>query len=113
VGITLETHTIPIYEGQKTIGDILGLMDRWGFELRLLQPQDSFDGVAVEYNAYFTRRLHCLPEPVDLSLRKLRLAEEVWGLRRSGLGQQLLEGVLGSATPSVAVGAGLSITVSG
>jgi len=113
VGITLETHTIPIYEGQKTIGDILSLMDRWGFELRQLQLQDSFDGVAVEYNAFFTRRLHRLPEPVDLSLRKLRLAEEVWGLRRSGFGQQLLEGVLGLAKPSVAADAGLSVTVSG
>ena len=113
VAITLETHTIPIYEGQKTMGDILGLLDRWGFELRLLQPQDSFDGVAVEFNAFFTKRLHCLPEPVERSLRKLRLAEEVWGLRKSEVGQKLLESILGPAKPSVAAGPGLAITVSG
>lgn len=112
VAITLETHTIPIYEGQKTIGDILGLMDRWGFELRRLQPQDSFDGVAVEYNAFFTRRVHCLPEPIEGALRKLRLAEEVWNLHRSDMGRRLVESVIGPVTPSVVTRTAHPITVS-
>ncbi|MDE2199070.1 MAG: FkbM family methyltransferase [Rhodospirillales bacterium] len=89
LAIELETHLYPIYQGQALLGDIVAYLDRFGFSLRKLEPQMSFDADAVEYNAYFTKRPDQLPHPAGRARTKLATVERVWQVTTSPAGGQL------------------------
>jgi FkbM family methyltransferase len=78
VGIELETHFYRIYQNQALIGDLISYLQPFGFFLRKLEPQTSFDRDLVEANAYFTKcRKLITNSGQDM---KLQLVEHVWGL---------------------------------
>lgn len=56
LAIELETQFYPIYKNQKLIGDIVALLEKFGFALNEIRPQRNFDRELVEVNAWFTRR---------------------------------------------------------
>lgn len=56
LAIELETHFVPIYRGQKLIGDIVNMLGDFGFALRQVRQVPNFDGDAVEFDAWFTKR---------------------------------------------------------
>lgn len=89
LGIELEAHFYPIYEGQALIGDIVTFLDGFGFSLRALRQQDNFDGDAVEFNAFFTRRTSTLASDDRIARGKLDLIDRVWGLAVSTSGHAL------------------------
>lgn len=73
VAIELEAHFYPLYKGQKLIGDIVTLLDGYGFALRRIVPQgyDRFNHELAEMNAFFTtRRKDVTP--------KVAFVEQVW-----------------------------------
>ena len=55
LGIELETHVYPIYQGQKLFGDLVDFLRDFGFVLRQTTPVPSFDGDVVELDAWFTK----------------------------------------------------------
>ena len=55
LGIELETHVYPVYQDQKLLGDLIALLEPYGFVLRRLSPVPSFDGDVVELDAWFTQ----------------------------------------------------------
>jgi FkbM family methyltransferase len=66
LAIELETHLTPLYRGQKLTGDIIHLLEDFGFVLRELRKVPNFDGDAIEFDAVFTKRsdiVLALPEP--------------------------------------------------
>jgi len=79
-GIELEAHYYPIYEGERLFGEIIGLLNGFGFRLRRATPQNSFDGDLVEVNAVFTRS----PQLIESEQGRLKLAlvDRVLGLDR-------------------------------
>ena len=56
VGIELESHFVPIYQGQPPFGELLAWLDGKGFELRRVEKQGPFEGAMIEINAWFSRR---------------------------------------------------------
>ncbi|MES0137489.1 FkbM family methyltransferase [Mesorhizobium sp. M0016] len=56
LAIELETHVVPIYKGQKLLGDIIDMLGLFGFSLRDIEQIPHFDGDAVEFDALFTKR---------------------------------------------------------
>ena len=94
LGIEVETHTYPIYHGQALLADIISYLDLYGFSLRRIVPQMNFDGDAVEFDAYFTKRLDQLPGPRERALRKLDVIDEVWNLTRPDHGARLAANAL-------------------
>jgi FkbM family methyltransferase len=89
LGIELETHMYPIYEGQGVFGDIVAYLDRFGFGLRRMDPHFTFDAEAVEFDVFFTKRLDRLPAPAERALRKLAVIDQVWKLGRSEDGARM------------------------
>jgi FkbM family methyltransferase len=81
LGIELEAHFYPIYQGQKLIGDIVDLLARHRFVLREIRPVPHFDGDVVEVDAFFTRRRDDVSRFSSARQKKLALLTEVWGLR--------------------------------
>lgn len=88
-GIELEAHYYPIYEGQRLLGEIIGLLEGFGFRLRRATPQNNFDGDLVEVNAVFTRS----PQLIESGQGRLKLAlvDRVLGLERHDDGRILVD----------------------
>lgn len=77
LGIEAQVHVYPLYRRQKLLGDVMDLLDGYGFALRRLQPH-AMAGTAHELvaaTAYLTRRKVEGP-----ALGKVALIEEVWGV---------------------------------
>ncbi len=88
-GIELEAHYYPVYEGERLFGEIIELLDGFGFRLRQATPQHSFDGDLVEVNAVFTRSPHRIAS--DEGRLKLALVDRVLHLDRHGHGSILAD----------------------
>ena len=80
LAIELEAQLYPLYVGQKLLGDLVALLDTFGFVLRRLDPVDHFEGDAVEFNAFFTRRRQLIAALSQTQQRKLALVAEAWAL---------------------------------
>ncbi len=93
LAIELETHLYPIYKDQKLLGDIVAMLDQHGFSVRTLREQRNFDGDAVEFNAFFTRRSDRLPSSKAQAERKLQFIENVWHLDTPNHGAALAQSV--------------------
>ncbi|ESY78855.1 hypothetical protein X739_31130 [Mesorhizobium sp. LNHC220B00] len=80
MAIELETHVVPIYKGQKLLGDLIDILMYFGFTLRQINKIPNFDGDAVEFDALFTKsrgRAIALSEPAK---RKFASISDVLGL---------------------------------
>jgi FkbM family methyltransferase len=55
IGIELETHTKPMYEGEKLLSDLIGLLTEQGFILRDLRPTFPLEYDLFEFDAFFSR----------------------------------------------------------
>jgi FkbM family methyltransferase len=88
-GIELEAHYYPLYEGERLFGEIIELLDGFGFRLRQATPQNSFDGDLVEVNAVFTRSPHRIAS--EEGRLKLALVDRVLQLDRHGHGSILAD----------------------
>lgn len=80
LGIELETHLYPIYKEQKLLHDLVGLLARFGFVLRRLQPVPNFDGDVVELDAWFTKDIEKWRRLDSLQREKFTLICETWDL---------------------------------
>jgi len=80
LAIELETHVVPIYRGQKLIGDIVDILGDFGFALRQLNQVPHFDGDAVEFDALFTKRRDKVAALSDLARRKFAIVSQVLGV---------------------------------
>ncbi|MDF3156688.1 FkbM family methyltransferase [Mesorhizobium sp. XAP10] len=80
LAIELETHVVPIYRGQKLIGDIVDILGDFGFALRQLNQVPHFDGDAVEFDALFTKRRDKVATLSDLEKRKFAVIIQVLGI---------------------------------
>jgi FkbM family methyltransferase len=80
LGVQLEAHLYPIYEGQKLLQDLVELLGRHGLVLRQMTPVDHFDGDLVEVDAWFTCDLERLKTLSEVELQKLGIIESVWAL---------------------------------
>lgn len=88
-GIELEAHYYPIYEGKRLFGDIIELLDGFGFRLRRATPQNSVDGDLIEVNAVFTRSPHLIES--EQGRLKLALVDRVLRLDRHDDGHILAD----------------------
>ncbi|CAO4138552.1 FkbM family methyltransferase [Methylorubrum aminovorans] len=82
VGIELEAHFYPLYEGQKLIGDLVTYLDQYGLALRAIREQ-SYIGFAkecVEFNAFFTRRDSAGLDEIQDGHDKRNVCSKIWGL---------------------------------
>ncbi|MBZ9848227.1 FkbM family methyltransferase [Mesorhizobium sp. CA14] len=77
LAIELETHIVPIYRGQKLVGDLVALLWDWGFSLRQIKQVPNFDGDAIEFDALFSKRRDKLGSLSKLAERKLAIIHEV------------------------------------
>lgn len=80
LGIEIETHLYPIYQGQKLLGDMVAFLADFGFVLRGLRPVPSFDGDVVEANAWFTPDIGRWRGLGPAEQAKFSLICETWGL---------------------------------
>ena len=80
LGIELETHIYPIYEGQKLLHDLVTYLEQFGFVLRKLSQVPSFDGDVVECDAFFTKNISAWRLLDESRKRKLQLFCEVCDL---------------------------------
>ncbi len=80
LAIELETHFVPIYRGQKLIGDIVDMLGDFGFALRQVRQVPNFDGDAVEFDALFTKRRDRVTALSERARRKFHLITEVLGI---------------------------------
>jgi FkbM family methyltransferase len=55
IGIELETHSKPIYDGQKLFGELVTFLTERGFILRDLRPTLPFEYDLFEFDAFFSR----------------------------------------------------------
>lgn len=95
LAIELEAQFYPVYKNQKLIGDITTFLDGFGFSLRKASPQPAFDGDAVEFNAYYTKRLNSMPAHAPSAEHKLSVVEKMWGLSVSDAGHYMAAALLG------------------
>jgi len=77
LAIEVQAHVYPIYRKQKLIGDIIDLLDGYGFALRRLIPHPvaSTSHEIVATTAYLTRR-----KVEGAALGKVAFIEETWGV---------------------------------
>jgi FkbM family methyltransferase len=80
LGIELECHFYPVYRGQKLIGEIASFLDDFGFVLRDLRNVPNFDGDAIEFDAFFTKRREEVLSLSHPARTKFALLTEVWQL---------------------------------
>jgi FkbM family methyltransferase len=81
IGIELEAHLYPLYENQKLLHDLIGLLQDFGLVLRKIAPVPHFDGDIVEVDAYFTRPRPSIQKLPDNERWKFDLLTGVWGLQ--------------------------------
>ena len=77
LGIEVQVYFYPLYRKQKLIGDVIDLLDGYGFALRRLQPH-PVAGTAHEVaaaTAYLSKR-----KVEGAALGKVAFIEEVWGV---------------------------------
>jgi FkbM family methyltransferase len=77
LGIEIESHFYPLYQGQALFGDMVTWLAEKGFRLRQVAPTYNFDTDIVEVNAWFTR----IENLTDVERRKLNVIERVWELQ--------------------------------
>lgn len=77
LGIEIESHFYPLYQGQTLFGDMVTWLAEKGFRLRRLGPSHNFDKDIVEVNAWFTRN----GDATEVEHRKLNVIERVWDLQ--------------------------------
>ena len=80
LGIELEAHFYPIYQGQKLLSDLVDLLDGYGLVLRSIRPVPNFRGDIVEVDAFFTRASHHLSSLSKSQKKKYDILNVVWGL---------------------------------
>jgi FkbM family methyltransferase len=78
LAIELETHFVPIYRDQKLIGDIVRMLEDFDFSLRELRQVPNFDGDAVEFDAFFTKRCDRRNQLSEIARKKLSVITDVW-----------------------------------
>ncbi|MGX5805675.1 FkbM family methyltransferase [Bradyrhizobium sp. Arg314] len=81
LAIELEAHTVPIYRGQKLLGDLINLLWEWGFSLRNLSPVPHFDGDIIELDALFIKRREKIISLSEKSKKKLSVICEVMAVQ--------------------------------
>lgn len=55
IGIELESHTKPLYLGQKAMDEIIRFLAKHHFQLRRFEQQGNFEGECLEANLFFSR----------------------------------------------------------
>ncbi|RUX34085.1 MULTISPECIES: FkbM family methyltransferase [unclassified Mesorhizobium] len=80
LAIELETHVVPIYRGQKLLGDIVDVLGDFGFALRQLTQVNHFDGDAVEFDALFTKRRDRIAALASPAKKKFEVIGEALGV---------------------------------
>jgi FkbM family methyltransferase len=60
IGIELETHSKPLYDGQKLFGDLVNYLTERGFILRDLRPFAPYEYDLFEFDAFFSRDPHTI-----------------------------------------------------
>ncbi|RUW41678.1 MAG: FkbM family methyltransferase [Mesorhizobium sp.] len=80
LAIELETHVVPIYRGQKLLGDIVDVLGDFGFALRQLTQVNHFDGDAVEFDAIFTKRRDRIAALSSPAKRKFEVIGQTLGV---------------------------------
>jgi FkbM family methyltransferase len=80
LGIELEAHFYPLYEGETTFGEIVSFLSEFGFMLRRVERPWDFDGDYIECNAFFTKTRSWLRGASDVEKRKFNLMTKVWDL---------------------------------
>jgi hypothetical protein len=74
--VELEVNLEQMYVGQPVLGDIYSFMHMHGFALRDLQPQGPFEGEAMEFNSFWSRKTLT---PVQVPIEKFwRAVHNVW-----------------------------------
>ncbi|MBZ9905715.1 FkbM family methyltransferase [Mesorhizobium sp. BR115XR7A] len=79
LAIELETHFVPIYRGQKLIGDIVDMLGDFGFALRQVRQVPNFDGDAVEFDTLFTKRRDRVSKLSEPARHKFQVITDVLG----------------------------------
>lgn len=74
LAIELESHFYPIYEGQKSLMEIVNYLYEYDLILRKLEPHGPFEGDLVEVNAFFTKRKNALD---TIAIKHLELWEQI------------------------------------
>lgn len=82
LGIELESHFYPIYQHQKSISDLVKLLDAYGFVLRKIDSNKfaNFEGDLVEIDAYFTKRQSIARRMNPIQKEKFALMISTWGI---------------------------------
>ena len=80
LGVELEAHLYPIYQGQKLLHDLVTLLGDFGLALKALHPVPNFDGDLVEVDAFFTVRQDRVERLAPEQQSKLELLRQVWGV---------------------------------
>lgn len=79
--LELEVHVLPLYRDQALLTEIYAYLFERGFELITLQQQGRFEGAAIEYNAFFIKRVESM---TNVQLRKSRVWQMMKGVFRTG-----------------------------
>jgi FkbM family methyltransferase len=80
LGIELEAHLYPIYQGQKLLHDLVAFLSDFGFVLRGMTPVAHFDGDVVEVDAWFTKNISVWRGLGEDEKRKFSLRCQAWDL---------------------------------
>lgn len=80
LGVKVRTYLYEVYKNQKLMPDIVKQLDKYGFILRRMAPNDNFDGGIVEIDAWFTRPIWQFPGLNDGERTKLERLERAWDL---------------------------------
>jgi FkbM family methyltransferase len=80
LGIVLETHTVPMYHGERLLCDIVELLASFGLALRRLEQTPAGAGDFIEANAYFTANRSRSGRLGEAARAKFDLLHEVWRL---------------------------------
>ena len=80
LGIELESHFYPIYQGQRLLHELVELLQGYGLVLRDLRSTGNFDQDMIEVDAFFTMRNDRVATLSSAQQKKLALLLQVWGL---------------------------------
>lgn len=84
LGIELEAHLYPIYQGQKLLHHLVSLLADFGFVVRKLSPVPNFDGDVVELDVWFTKNILDWRQLGPPQAEKFRIICETWDLVEYG-----------------------------
>ncbi len=80
IGIELETHISPLYQGEKLLTDIVAFLDKFGFDLVELSRAGHYDRL-LEFDAQFLENSRWRTEQAPNVQAKYDTVREVWGIR--------------------------------